>query len=112
MREDGFIYAGFALVAGWSALVRVQDNVFLTVVLRLAVTTAVLAAIFMVLPGANAQSLAIMGALFLMFMALPILFGSYLFAVLRQAVGTGVYVGALVLASIAFATSFAMYLRS
>jgi hypothetical protein len=103
--------AGWALIAAWAALVR-SENILVTLLGRFAAILAVVGSIFMLLPGAKARDLPMLGTMFLMFMALPVLVGAYVFAGLRFLVGTVIYLGLLGVASASFAAVFINYLHS
>jgi hypothetical protein len=112
MREDLPIWAGLVLIAAWAAVVRVPDSVILTEVLRTLAAAGGLGLIFMILPGAKPGYLAALGALYVMFMWVPLLLGAALFAFVRHAMGTKIYVEALVVPSAVFLTTYPRYLRS
>jgi hypothetical protein len=110
--ESTLIFGGYGLVAGWSALATYEGSAMLTFLMRLAASVAILAMLFFALPGANLASFGQAAIFYAMFMAIPVVIGSYLFAFFCQAFGTMVYLVLLALATAAYVATFTAHLKS
>jgi hypothetical protein len=106
MNDMVFVGLGVIVLSAWAALVRVEGNRMLTVVLRL-----VLPAIFLWLIFGRGGTLLSGIVMFLVFLAAPILVGAYLFAFVRHYTGTKTYIGTLSAASVIAGAAFVLHFR-
>ena len=110
--ENMLIYGGYGLVSGWSALASYEGSATLTCVMRLMASAVILIVLLAMLPGTTMQSLGQAGIFFAMFMAVPVLIGSYVLGLLRKMFGTAVYLVLLVVATASYVAAFTNYLKS